>query len=122
MSLCRIGGQGRFSHLAVIEGGDPRDGADVTGIKLAKLPDRTPVKLTISLAPDLLQALACYQAFSRGLAARILASLSMAISRTTFFRCRDHVWGPRRLWRRGNQCGRDELLRRRFQGKIVNPG
>lgn len=94
----------------------------MTGIKLAKLPDRTPVKLTISLAPDLLQALACYQAFSRGLAARILASLSMAISRTTFFRCRDHVWGPRRLWRRANQCGRDELLRRRFQGKIVNPG
>ena len=56
----------------------------MTGIKLAKLPDRTPVKLTISLAPDLLQALACYQAFSRGLAARILASLSMTISRTTF--------------------------------------
>ena len=43
----------------------------MTGIKLAKLPDRTPVKLTISLTPDLLQALARYQAFSRGLAARI---------------------------------------------------
>jgi hypothetical protein len=38
----------------------------MAGIKLSKLPDRTPVKLTISIQPDLNQALgdyaACYEA------------------------------------------------------------
>lgn len=32
----------------------------MTGIKLGKLPDRTPVKLTISILPDLKQALDDY--------------------------------------------------------------
>jgi hypothetical protein len=31
-------------------------------LKLGKLPDRTPVKLTISLTPDLAERLAAYQA------------------------------------------------------------
>lgn len=34
----------------------------MAGIKLGKLPDRTPVKLTISVPPDLFQALTRYQA------------------------------------------------------------
>ena len=32
----------------------------MTDLKLAKIPDRTPVKLTIALTPDLNQALADY--------------------------------------------------------------
>ena len=32
----------------------------MAGLRLAKLPDRTPVKITIALAPDLHQALADY--------------------------------------------------------------
>lgn len=34
-------------------------------LRLAKLPDRTPVKLTVSLSPDLHQALADYAALYR---------------------------------------------------------
>ncbi|MBB6125381.1 DUF2274 domain-containing protein [Sphingobium subterraneum] len=34
----------------------------MAGIKLAKLPDRTPVKLTISLSPDMKRALDDYAA------------------------------------------------------------
>jgi hypothetical protein len=34
----------------------------MTDLKLARLPDRTPVKLTISVAPDLHRALADYAA------------------------------------------------------------
>jgi hypothetical protein len=37
----------------------------MAGLKLAKLPDRTPVKLTISIAPDLHNALADYAAAYR---------------------------------------------------------
>ncbi|RQW40587.1 DUF2274 domain-containing protein [Novosphingobium sp. LASN5T] len=38
----------------------------MAGIKLGKLPDRTPVKLTISILPDLKQALDDYaQTYSR---------------------------------------------------------
>ena len=32
----------------------------MTGLKLAKLPDRTPVKMTISMPPELSQALGLY--------------------------------------------------------------
>lgn len=32
----------------------------MSGLRLAKLPDRTPVKITIAVAPDLHQALADY--------------------------------------------------------------
>ncbi|MFA6124271.1 MAG: DUF2274 domain-containing protein [Sphingomonas sp.] len=32
----------------------------MSDLKLARLPDRTPVKLTVSIAPDLQQALADY--------------------------------------------------------------
>lgn len=32
----------------------------MTGLRLAKLPDRTPVKITIAVSPDLHQALADY--------------------------------------------------------------
>ncbi|MES2450735.1 MAG: DUF2274 domain-containing protein [Pseudomonadota bacterium] len=34
----------------------------MTDLKLARLPDRTPIKLTISVAPDLQRALADYAA------------------------------------------------------------
>lgn len=37
----------------------------MTGLKLPKLPDRTPVKLTISVSPDLQRALADYAAVYR---------------------------------------------------------
>lgn len=37
----------------------------MTGIKLGKLPDRTPVKLTFSASPDLKQALDDYAAIYR---------------------------------------------------------
>lgn len=37
----------------------------MAGIKLGKLPDRTPVKLTVSICPDLSRALARYAEFYR---------------------------------------------------------
>lgn len=37
----------------------------MSGLKLGKLPDRTPVKITITLAPDLNQALRDYAAIYR---------------------------------------------------------
>ena len=37
----------------------------MTDLKLARLPDRTPVKLTISISPDLADALGIYAALYR---------------------------------------------------------
>lgn len=37
----------------------------MTGIKLSKLPDRTPVRLAVSISPELSHGLARYQAFYR---------------------------------------------------------
>jgi hypothetical protein len=41
----------------------PLKGLSMPSIKLPQLPDRTPVKLTIALAPELHQALTDYAAF-----------------------------------------------------------
>jgi len=74
----------------------------MTGLKLCKLPDRTPVKLTISVMPDLLQALneyACIYAETYGreepISELIPAMLSAFLdSDRAFMKARERLGAP----------------------------
>ena len=52
----------------------------MTGLRLRKLPDRTPVKLTVSVAPELHQALLDYPKLNAdGVEVRVLAAVLVLV-------------------------------------------